>query len=574
MLLAAYCLLLAACCALRTAHSALRTAHCVLFTAYCSRLTALQAYWRGALAAGVRGTLTVDTCDARAAPFYPVMQRALPALEQRGVGPREEAGQKHIVVAADVHDDLGNQAREVSAMLEGMVDRSAGLGLTFYQAVDDDPEAPRAGLRAEQTGLGDGAGSGGDAAGHDAKRPRRAAVANRRRLQGVQWCVDAGLLLSTAEWRASLSELIRSSCRRRGGTGGSLGDSVRDGSVGGDGGDSGGGAGGCLGSYSSYAGGYGEHASTYHSAVGLASSHSDELALHEFLLEGRCRSTQRHTSRPAPLSTPPLPTPPLPTPAAPGAAPGDAALPPTSPPPTQSPPPPPSPPPAAAPEEWLRDGSALLGRRVARRFGKLVAHGSVVAWLPANVEAGDAALYRVVHDDGDVEDLEEEEVEEGTSLCEEQEGRAWLLEYVRGSTVLRSHVLCCRAPARPLPPLSQASQSSEVEGRHAKHATPFRDTASTHVVFMFMFMYSLPAPGAARALGGVCAQLRRPAARQGRGRPGRADSRGRGRLRTARLRVHAGRVGESGVGSPLGRLRMRSAREPDGSARGGAGRMR
>ena len=192
----------------------------------------------------------------------------------------------------------------------------------------------------------------------------------------------------------------------------------------------------------------------------------------------------------------------------------------------------------------------------------------------AGDKAGDAALYRVVHDDGDVEDLEEEEVEEGTSLCEEQEGRAWLLEYVRGSTVLRSHVLCCRAPARPLPPLSQASQSSEVEGRHAKHATPFRDTASTHVVFMFMFMYSLPAPGAARALGGVCAQLRRPAARQGRGRPGRADSRGRGRLRTARLRVHAGRVGESGVGSPLGRLRMRSAREPDGSARGGAGRMR
>ena len=108
----------------------------------------------------------------------------------------------------------------------------------------------------------------------------------------------------------------------------------------------------------------------------------------------------------------------------------------------------------------MRDGSALLGRRVARRFGKLVALGSVAAWLPANAEEGDAALYRVVHDDGDVEDLEEEEVEEGTSLCEEHEGRAWLLEYVRASTALRSHVLCCRAPARPLPPLSQASASN------------------------------------------------------------------------------------------------------------------
>ena len=457
----------------------------MLLAAYCLRLIALQAYWRGALAAGGRGTLTVETCDARAAPFFPVMQRAIPALEQRGVGPRENGVQEPVVVAADVHDDLGNQAREVSAMLAGMADRSAGLGLTFYQAVDDDPEAPRAGLRpcyapsgpaaaAEQIRLGGG--GGGDAAGHDAKRPRRAAVANRRRLQGVQWCVDAGLLLSTAKWRASLSELIRSSCRRRGGTGG-LGDSTGDSSAGsggsdGGGGDGGGGAGGCLGPYSSYAGGYGEHAFTYHSSVGLASSHSDELALHEFLLEGRCRSTQRHTSRPAPLSTPPLstpplPTPPLPTPAAPGAPHPtgpvvDAVLPPTSPPSTQSPPPPPPPlppPPAAAPEEWLRDGSALLGRRVARRFGKLVALGSVVAWLPANAEEGDAALYRVVHDDGDVEDLEEEEVEEGSSLCEEQEGRAWLLEYVRGSTVLRSHVLCCRAPARPLPPLSQVSQS-------------------------------------------------------------------------------------------------------------------
>ena len=48
----------------------------------------------------------------------------------------------------------------------------------------------------------------------------------------------------------------------------------------------------------------------------------------------------------------------------------------------------------------------------------------------------------------------QEEVEEGTSLCEEEEGRAWLVEYVRASTALRSHVLCCRAPSRPLPALS------------------------------------------------------------------------------------------------------------------------
>ena len=53
-----------------------------------------------------------------------------------------------------------------------------------------------------------------------------------------------------------------------------------------------------------------------------------------------------------------------------------------------------------------------------------------------------------------LQDLEEAEVEEATCLCEEEEGRAWLLDYVRHTTALRSHVLCCRAPARPLPPLS------------------------------------------------------------------------------------------------------------------------
>eukprot|EP00964_Phaeocystis_antarctica_P062043 scaffold37125_cov62-Phaeocystis_antarctica.AAC.6 len=79
---------------------------------------------------------------------------------------------------------------------------------------------------------------------------------------------------------------------------------------------------------------------------------------------------------------------------------------------------------------------------------------------------------------------------------------------------------------------------------------------------------TLPAPGAATAPGGVCTQLCRPAARQGRGRSRRADARGRGRLRAAGLRVHAGRVRESGVGAPFGRA-ARWARESDGSARGG-----
>ena len=72
-----------------------------------------------------------------------------------------------------------------------------------------------------------------------------------------------------------------------------------------------------------------------------------------------------------------------------------------------------------AANEWLREGSAMLGRRVVRRFDKIAVLGSVVAWLPAN-EEGDPTLYRLVHEDGDVEDLEEEEVNDGNAEFQKQ----------------------------------------------------------------------------------------------------------------------------------------------------------
>ncbi len=77
---------------------------------------------------------------------------------------------------------------------------------------------------------------------------------------------------------------------------------------------------------------------------------------------------------------------------------------------------------AALPPEWQMTGSAAIGRRV-RRFFALhgMADGTVVAWQPPieggrpeadAVEEGEEALFRIAMDDGDVEDLDEEELDD------------------------------------------------------------------------------------------------------------------------------------------------------------------
>ena len=57
----------------------------------------------------------------------------------------------------------------------------------------------------------------------------------------------------------------------------------------------------------------------------------------------------------------------------------------------------------------LAAGHVYVGRRVARLFGKRLVLGTVTGWLPACKVQGEPALFRIVHDDGDEEDLEEEE---------------------------------------------------------------------------------------------------------------------------------------------------------------------
>jgi hypothetical protein len=65
------------------------------------------------------------------------------------------------------------------------------------------------------------------------------------------------------------------------------------------------------------------------------------------------------------------------------------------------------------PHEYITEGSALVGRRVRREFGKgravRVVVGRIVGWLPP--EGSDSALWHVRHLDGDEEDLELHEVE-------------------------------------------------------------------------------------------------------------------------------------------------------------------
>jgi len=59
--------------------------------------------------------------------------------------------------------------------------------------------------------------------------------------------------------------------------------------------------------------------------------------------------------------------------------------------------------------EWRTHGCDVVGRRAARTFHGKVHHGTITRWLPADGE--DCALFHMMHDDGDEEDLEEDEVD-------------------------------------------------------------------------------------------------------------------------------------------------------------------
>jgi len=71
-----------------------------------------------------------------------------------------------------------------------------------------------------------------------------------------------------------------------------------------------------------------------------------------------------------------------------------------------------------AEDVWLTDGHPWLGRKVQREFDGDVYVGTIISWLPENAEK-DPPLWKLQHSDGDLEDLEEEEVKAGAQLVEQ-----------------------------------------------------------------------------------------------------------------------------------------------------------
>ena len=74
---------------------------------------------------------------------------------------------------------------------------------------------------------------------------------------------------------------------------------------------------------------------------------------------------------------------------------------------------------------WSATGHNWLGVRVARRFhpaGRSVVkcYGTVTSWVPADETERDPPLWRVEHDDGDKEDLEDEDVRAGIELFQKE----------------------------------------------------------------------------------------------------------------------------------------------------------
>lgn len=63
--------------------------------------------------------------------------------------------------------------------------------------------------------------------------------------------------------------------------------------------------------------------------------------------------------------------------------------------------------------KWTSRGCEFVGRRLSRVVGGKTYGATVICWLPAlEGDAAEPALYKVRHDDGDVEDLELRELVE------------------------------------------------------------------------------------------------------------------------------------------------------------------
>ncbi len=69
--------------------------------------------------------------------------------------------------------------------------------------------------------------------------------------------------------------------------------------------------------------------------------------------------------------------------------------------------------------EWLTTGSTFLGARVTRVFNGKHYSGTVARWAPRSGD--DEALWKIAHDDGDREDLDEEQLKAAINLFDENQ---------------------------------------------------------------------------------------------------------------------------------------------------------
>jgi hypothetical protein len=72
--------------------------------------------------------------------------------------------------------------------------------------------------------------------------------------------------------------------------------------------------------------------------------------------------------------------------------------------------------------EWQSDGHHYVRQHVAVRHAQKVSFGLITKWVPTSKD-GDPALWHMVHDDGDEEDLEEAEVCAAITLYSEESGQ-------------------------------------------------------------------------------------------------------------------------------------------------------
>jgi len=80
---------------------------------------------------------------------------------------------------------------------------------------------------------------------------------------------------------------------------------------------------------------------------------------------------------------------------------------------------------------WLHDGHKFIHQHVAVKHDGRVSCGLITKWVPES-EEGDPALWHMVHDDGDEEDLEEDEVSSAIQLFAEESGRLQMEQQVSG----------------------------------------------------------------------------------------------------------------------------------------------